>query len=137
MTPIGPLVVCTSGATAFPSSVTNTLTAAEFADVSCACDTCVLLNKPVTSEGVISKLVPWPFGVLIYVSSIIVGVLVPGMRAPPFCPGVVLIVHCVVVILAVKFPLLCAETIGAARMAKAAIAPGRISLQCCCMFVLL
>ena len=53
-----------SGATALPSSVTNTLTAAEFAELSIAPVTCVLLNKPVTNDGVMSNVVNDEFGVL-------------------------------------------------------------------------
>src|SRR5881628_2267755 len=99
--PFGAATDVSCGATGRPSSVTNTLTAAEFAEFSIAPVTSVLLKRPVTNEGVISSEVPAPFDVLMSVSSIITGVAVPGCRAPAGGEvGVlaVFIVHCVDVI---------------------------------------
>src|SRR5438874_1090152 len=79
---LGELAV--AGATGLPSSVTVTSTAAEFADVSMAGVTSVLLNKPVTSDGVISSVVNCEFGVLMVVSSNVVALpfRLPGLAGP-------------------------------------------------------
>src|SRR2546421_10222922 len=121
---LGELAV--AGATGLPSSVTVTSTAAEFADVSMAGVTSVLLNKPVTSDGVISSVVNCEFGVLMVVSSNVVAL---PFRLPEFGnPPTVLMVHCVVVMAAAKLPLLWAKAEDDAKIANARIIPGSNSL---------
>jgi len=56
-------LVDVSGSTGVPSNVTFTTTAAEFAELGIAVVTCVLLNRPVTSAGVMSNVVNLEFGV--------------------------------------------------------------------------
>jgi len=111
-----PGLVDVAGETGFPSSVTFTTTAAEFADVGMSWVIAVLLNNPVTRDGVISNVVYCEFGVLIEVSS---SVPLPPDKPPELgMPPTVLIVHCDWLICAAKFPLLCARatvTLKAAR----------------------
>jgi hypothetical protein len=103
--------------------VTNTSTAAEFAELSIAAVTSVLLNKPVTNDGVMSNVVNVEFGVLMKVSSTVM------LGEPPLrAPLAVLTVHCAVEIVAVKLPLLCAEAKGDVEIANARIIPGSNSL---------
>ncbi len=52
-----------AGATGCPSNVTLTFTAAETAELSMLCVTSVFVNRPVTNDGVMTKVVPDPFGV--------------------------------------------------------------------------
>lgn len=82
-----------AGATGLPSSVTFTTSAAEFAEVGMSCVIAVLLNNPVTSGGVMSKVVNCGLGVLIEVFSDVP--LLPPRKPSEFGnPPTVLIVHC-------------------------------------------
>src|SRR5216683_5960612 len=87
-----------SGSTGLPSSSTNTLTAAELAVVVLP-TVSVLLNSPVTNDGLMSRVVKLELGVLTVVLSM-------AMGEPPLCdpPVAVLTTHCDVVIAAVKLP---------------------------------
>ena len=120
-------VAVVAGATGLPSRVTATFTAAETAELCMSCVTAVFVNKPVTSEGVMSRVVNCEFGVLMVVSSN--GVAFPPLRPPAFgVPPTVLMTHWVVETWDAKFPLLCAEANGDAITANATIIPGSNSL---------
>lgn len=97
-----------SGSTGLPSSSTNTLTAAELAVVVLP-TVSVLLNSPVTNDGLMSRVVKLELGVLtVVLSTVISG---PLASDPPVGPDPVLTVHCDFVIAAVKLPLLCADAV--------------------------
>src|SRR5262249_21325520 len=76
---------------------------------------------PVTAEGVISRLTPLPFDVLMVVSSNTHSVpSAVGAQSGLRFPVLELSVHTVGLTAASKLPLLCAKAIGAARRAPAA-----------------
>jgi hypothetical protein len=80
----------------------------------------VFVNRPVTSEGLMSNVVNFEFGVLMVVVSTLTGL--GSFKPPEFGnPGVVFMVHCVVCTAAVKLPLLCARA-GDPNSARATIA---------------
>src|SRR5215831_3719443 len=98
-------LVLVEGITGFPSMVTLTTTAAEFAEVGILDVTVVLLNSPVTMEGVISNVVNLEAGVWMVVSTRVPPPLkLPDVGVPPTR---LLMTHCEVWMLAVKLPLLC------------------------------
>src|SRR5690242_19555365 len=81
----------------------------------------VLVERPVTAEGVISRLTPLPLDVLMLVSSITHSVpSAVGEQSGLRFPVLESSVHTVGLTAASKLPLLCAKAIGAVRRVRAA-----------------